>query len=120
MGSLSPNTRSAYTSALAEFFEWLGRERGEVISPEFVTSVDIEQAFATATDVNIDLATIKGVVKSYWFNDLLTTKVTTTRNIIDTDSALSKLYLNINSKKFEDAIGFLAENSKGLKTNSKE
>ena len=61
-------------------------------------------AVATATDVTVDLSTLQGIIKAYWFMDLLTTKVTTTRNILDTDSALTKLYLTFNGHKFEDEI----------------
>lgn len=42
-GQYSPNTQKAYAFALTEFFEWIASERGEVVSPEQVTSLDTEK-----------------------------------------------------------------------------
>jgi site-specific recombinase XerD len=41
-GSLSPRTRQAYRYAVTEFFEWLARERGQIVPPHRVTSRDAE------------------------------------------------------------------------------
>ncbi len=43
VGTLSPNTRKAYTFALTEFFEWVSRKHGHVVPPQKVSTFDAEQ-----------------------------------------------------------------------------
>jgi site-specific recombinase XerD len=42
LGKLSPNTKSSYSFAITEFFEWIAAERGRVVPPEDVTRQDSE------------------------------------------------------------------------------